>query len=53
MVGSGKSYFSSVLLAVILWMTGEFTKIPIAVVALLIVGLLTIPGISGVKGWRG
>jgi sodium-dependent dicarboxylate transporter 2/3/5 len=40
------------LLAVILWMTGEFTKIPIAVVALLIVGLLTIPGISGVKGWR-
>jgi sodium-dependent dicarboxylate transporter 2/3/5 len=30
-------------------MTGEFTKIPIAVVALLLVGLLTIPGISGVE----
>jgi sodium-dependent dicarboxylate transporter 2/3/5 len=40
------------LTAVSLWLTGDFTKLPIAVVSLFIVALLTIPGFSAVKGWR-
>ena len=52
MVGSGKSYFSSVSTrgdSVDDRRVHQFTD---WVVVLLIVGLLTIPGISGVKGWR-
>ena len=40
------------LLAVVLWLTGDFTKLPIAVVALFALGLLTIPGYSAFKNWR-
>lgn len=41
------------LAAVVLWMSGEYTQLPIALVSLLIVVLLTIPG-YGVfqKGWK-
>ncbi|MDR3588102.1 MAG: DASS family sodium-coupled anion symporter [Negativicutes bacterium] len=39
-------------IAVILWLTGDVTKMPIAVVSLLIVGLLTIPGISAFGSWK-
>ena len=40
------------LVAVVLWLTGDFTKLPIAVVALLVLALLNLPGISAFKGWR-
>lgn len=40
------------LIAVSLWLTGDFTKLPIAVVSLSILALMTIPGFSAVKGWR-
>lgn len=38
--------------AVSLWLTGDLTKLPIAVVSLVIIALMTIPGFSAVKGWR-
>lgn len=38
--------------AVLLWLTGDFTKLPIAVVSVVVLALLTIPGFSAVKGWR-
>ena len=39
--------------AVILWLTGDLTHLPIAVVSLLVVVFLTLPGISVFKkGWK-
>lgn len=40
------------LIAVSLWLTGDFTQLPIAIVSLCIIALLTVPGFSAVKGWR-
>jgi sodium-dependent dicarboxylate transporter 2/3/5 len=36
-----------------LWMTGEYTHMPIAVISLLMIGLLTLPGFNACKkGWK-
>ncbi len=40
------------LAAVSLWLTGDFTKLPISIVSLTIIALMCIPGFSAVKGWR-
>ena len=40
------------LVAVLLWVTSDSTKIPIAFVSLLILGGLCLPGIGVFKGWR-
>lgn len=39
------------LLAVVLWLTGTWNKLPIALVSLLIVGLLAIPKYGAIKSW--
>lgn len=40
------------MIAVVLWLSSGWTKLPIAVVSILIVPLLAIPGFSAVKSWR-
>jgi solute carrier family 13 (sodium-dependent dicarboxylate transporter), member 2/3/5 len=40
------------MVAVVLWLSGGATKLPIASVSLLIIGLLTLPGISAFKSWK-
>lgn len=40
------------LTAVTLWLTGDFTKLPIAIVSLFIIVMLSLPGLGAVKGWR-
>jgi sodium-dependent dicarboxylate transporter 2/3/5 len=41
------------LITAALWMTGEYTKVPIAVISLLMIGLLTLPGFDACKkGWK-
>lgn len=40
------------LVAVVLWLTSDLTKIPIAFVSLLILAGLTLPGIGVFKSWR-
>ena len=47
-----KSTLAVFLIAVILWLTGDFTKLPIAVVSLFIIVLMTIPGFGAVHSWR-
>lgn len=37
--------------AVILWLTSDLTLIPIALVSLLVLGAITLPGIGVFKGW--
>lgn len=39
------------LLAVVLWLTGSWNKMPIALVSLIILGLLSMPGIGVFKKW--
>ncbi|KYH33471.1 SLC13 family permease [Neomoorella mulderi] len=39
------------LLAVVLWLTGTWNKLPIAFVSLLILGLLSMPGVGVFKKW--
>ncbi|WP_338824075.1 Sodium-dependent dicarboxylate transporter SdcS [Moorella humiferrea] len=39
------------LIAVVLWLTGTWNKLPIALVSLLILGLLAMPGIGVFKKW--
>jgi len=40
------------LVAVVLWLTSDMTKIPIAFVSLLILGGLTLPSVGVFRGWR-
>ena len=40
------------LVAVLLWLTSDMTKIPIAFVSLLILGGLSLPAVGVFKGWR-
>ncbi len=40
------------LVAVVLWLTSDLTKIPIAFVSLLILGGLSLPAVGVFKGWR-
>ena len=39
------------LLAVVLWLTGAWNKLPISLVSLLILGLLALPGLGPFKTW--
>lgn len=50
--GAQKTTLVVFLIAVALWLTGDFTKLPIAAVSIFIMALLTIPGFSAFKGWR-
>jgi sodium-dependent dicarboxylate transporter 2/3/5 len=45
------STFIVFLTAVALWLSGEWTKIPIALVSLAILGLLSIPSYGAIKTW--
>jgi sodium-dependent dicarboxylate transporter 2/3/5 len=45
------STFIVFLIAVVLWLTGEWTKIPIALVSLAILGLIAIPSFGAIKKW--
>jgi sodium-dependent dicarboxylate transporter 2/3/5 len=45
------STFVVFLLAVVFWLTGEWTRIPIALVSLAILGFLSIPSYGAVKTW--
>ena len=47
-----KTTFVVFMVAVLLWLSGNWNKLPVPLVALVIVVLLTLPGISAFKGWR-
>jgi sodium-dependent dicarboxylate transporter 2/3/5 len=47
-----KTTLAVFLIADVLWLSSDFTRIPIAVTSLLVVALLALPGFSAVKGWR-
>lgn len=46
------STFVVFLVAVVLWLSGEWTKLPIALVSLALVGAVSIPNIGAIKSWK-
>jgi sodium-dependent dicarboxylate transporter 2/3/5 len=46
------STFVVFLVAVVLWLSGEWTKLPIALVSIALVGAVSIPNIGAIKSWK-
>jgi sodium-dependent dicarboxylate transporter 2/3/5 len=46
------STFVVFVIAVALWLSGEWTKLPIALVSMALVGAVSIPNVGAVKSWK-